>query len=176
MLHRLEAGEFAAVWQIMEASFPPNEIRTYEGQKALLDDPLYAIHIARDSCSQVMGFMAVWDFADFAFLEHFAVAPAYRNHRLGSSMLGELLAGQGKMLCLEVEPPESSMARRRIDFYRRNDFFLNDFPYAQPSLGQGKEAIPLCIMTSGSCVDAQHFATIKGTLYAKVYGLAPDIA
>lgn len=61
------------------------------------------------------------------------------------------------------------MAKRRIGFYKRNKFFLNDYPYMQPSISAGKVAIPLLIMTTGGTVDEVTFEQMKDTLYAKVY-------
>lgn len=84
----------------------------------------------------------------FAYIEHFAVDPAYRNGGLGSLMLTELVKTVGKMICLEVEPPEDAVTRSRIEFYEANGFYLNEYPYIQPPFAEGYDEIPLMIMTS----------------------------
>ncbi|MCI8448180.1 MAG: hypothetical protein HFH30_07230, partial [Eubacterium sp.] len=78
---------------------------------------------------------------------------------------------QTHRICLEVELPENDLAKRRIRFYERNGFFLNQYPYVQPSISKGRSPIPLLIMTSGQPVSEKIFQEIKSTLYEYVYGV-----
>ena len=166
MITKLEMQEFDRVYTIMERSFPPEEYRPYDAQKALLSDPAYTIWCAREE-TEILGFAAVWELEGWLFLEHLAVAPERRNRGVGAALLGFLA---GKRCCLEAEPPETEIARRRIGFYERNGFFLNDYPYTQPSLGQGRSPVPLNLMTTGSAVTPEEFQKLKALLYARVYG------
>lgn len=50
-----------------------------------------------------------------------------------------------------------------------DNFFLNLYPYVQPSMGHAKRPILLYIMTLGGEVDMPTFNKIKNILYAKVY-------
>ncbi len=169
MLKKLKRQDFDKVFSLLENSFPPDEYRTYEEHKALLDNEPYTIYALYDE-ETIKAFISVWEFENFAYVEHFAVSPEYRNGGLGAAMLNELIQKSGKKICLEVEPPNNETARRRIGFYRRNGFFLNEYPYIQPPMSKGKKAIPLLIMTSGGKVDRDTFDMIKDTLYEKVYG------
>ena len=170
MLTKLTQKEFDKVYQLMETSFPKDEYRPYAEQKALLEKSNYTIYGMLCSDTQdVQGFIAVWDFEDIAFVEHFAVNPNYRNGGLGSKILGELSALLEKQICLEVELPDTEMAGRRIGFYQRNGFVLNDYEYMQPAISAGRTPIPLRIMTLGSAVDGQTFCKIKALLYTYVY-------
>ena len=166
MIEKLKLHEFDTVYAIMEQSFPLEEYRSYEGQKALLMDPAYAIYLAKEE-GKILGFGAVWQLEKWLFLEHLAVAPQYRNRGIGAELLGYLAE---KHCCLEVELPETDLARRRIGFYQRNGFFLNDYPYVQPSLGEGRKPVPLSIMTSGSTISPEEFAQVQKLLYSRVYG------
>lgn len=168
MLKTLDKQDFDKMYEILARSFPLDEYRSYEDHKALLDDPHYTVYTCCDG-EDLMGFLAVWEFEAFGFIEHFAVAPRYRNRGLGGRMLKDLAERLAKQLCLEVEPPQTSMACRRIGFYQRNGFYLNDYAYTQPSLGVGRKEIPLRIMTSGSPVDQQTFERIREVLYSNVY-------
>ena len=168
MLKQLECEQFNRIYEIMENSFPKDERRPYEEQKALLERPEYKIYIM-DKSGVVCGFLAVWEFNSIAFIEHFAVAPEYRNAGIGASMLRELKKLVGKQLCLEVEPPENDLTRRRIGFYERNGFFLNRQPYVQPPLSKGQKEVPLFIMTTEGKVDDAGFDKIRTLLYEKVY-------
>ena len=85
-------------------------------------------------------------------------------------MLQELKQFTGNRLCLEVEPPEDELTRRRIAFYERNGFIYHDFAYMQPALSKGQNTIPLKIMTTGDKLDKTAFEEIKELLYSQVYG------
>lgn len=171
MIEKLDIKDFDRIYHIMELSFPSDEYRTYEEQKALLNNPIYTIYVLHDETQDIKAFISVWEFYKFFFIEHFAVNPKYRNGGIGAKMLNELVELLGKTVCLEVEPPVTEIASRRINFYKRNNFFLNEYQYMQPSMSQGKNAIPLFIMTSDSKVAEKTFEQIKGTLYTKVYNL-----
>lgn len=169
MIEKLKNQDFDKVYDLMEQSFPSDEYRPYEEQKALLNNPAYSVYVLYNESQDIKAFIGVWNFHEFAFIEHFAVNPAYRNGGIGAGMLNEMVKLLGKRVCLEVEPPETEMASRRICFYMRNNFFLNEYPYMQPPISQGKKAIPLLIMTSGSKVNEDIFTQIKSTLYKEVY-------
>ena len=169
MIEKLRIQDFDAIYDLMEKSFPSDEYRTYDEQKALLNDPDYSIYVLYNEYQDIKAFIAAWEFNTFAFIEHFAVNPEHRNSGIGSYILNELVELLGKTVCLEVEPTETEMATRRIGFYKRNNFFFNEYPYMQPAISQGKNAIPLFVMTSGRKVDEDIFEQIKGTLYKRVY-------
>lgn len=166
MIEKLDKKEFDTVFSIMERSFPLEEYRPYTAQKALLDDPAYTIYVAKEE-EGILGFAAVWELGNILFLEHLAVAPEQRNRGIGAELLGFLTK---KRCCLEVEPPVTELTCRRVGFYQRNGFFLNGYPYMQPSLGEGRSPVPLQIMTSGSAIKAEEFTQLKDLLYTRVYG------
>ena len=169
MIEKLKIKDFDTIYKLMEMSFPSDEYRSYHDQQALLDDPFYSIYVFRSDSRDIKAFISVWEFNKFAFIEHFVVNPEHRNGGIGSSVLSEIVEKVDKTVCLEVEPPETQIASRRISFYQRNNFFFNEYPYRQPPLSQKKKSIPLFIMTSDSKVDKHIFEQIKATLYSQVY-------
>lgn len=169
MIEKLKIQKFDDVYALLKTSFPCDEYRTYDEQKSLLENPAYSIYVMYNEFQNIMAFIAVWEFDKFAYIEHFAVNNDYRNCGIGTTILKELVELLGKIVCLEVEPPETEMASRRINFYKRNNFFLNEYSYIQPSMSKGKKAIPLFVMTLGSKVDEKTFEEIKCTLYTEVY-------
>ena len=168
MLKQLGPEKFDTVFALMEESFPRDEHRPYEGQKALLSNPSYKIYVPEEE-EKLIAFMAVWCLSEFLFLEHFAVAPAWRNRGLGGRLLSELSALSGKRVVLEAEPPIEEMARRRIGFYVRNGFSLNSHPYYQPALTEELSPVPLQLMTTGGTLGQEEFERIKNILYSEVY-------
>lgn len=169
MLRKLQVSEFDAFFALLEVSFPADEYRTYAAQKAIFDDPRYSVYVLSDAPAQIKAAITVWQFADFAFIEHFAVDPAYRNQGLGALILGEIKNFVSCALCLEAELPKTEIARRRIGFYERNGFFTNAYPYIQPAYSAEKNPVPLLILTTGGGISETQFATIRETLYSEVY-------
>ena len=72
---------------------------------------------------------------------------------------------------LEVELPETDLARRRIGFYRRHGFAWNDYPYMQPALRPTESPIPLRLMTRNAPLPEEEFHRRKKEIYKTVYGV-----
>lgn len=181
LLQEMQPFEFDQVFSIMERSFPADEYRNYEEQKQLLQEKAYDIYVVRQCQTDrkadgagICAFLSVWQFADFTYIEHFASEPSMRGQGLGSRILQEVLERFRHPVCLEVEPPQPDaavipFANRRIAFYIRNGFCLNEYAYIQPPVSKGKRALPLKIMTSGECVSKERFEEIRTQLYRSVY-------
>jgi ribosomal protein S18 acetylase RimI-like enzyme len=171
MLQKLSIAAFDSAFSLLEESFPLDEYRPYDAQRALLQNPQYSIYILPDEASrEIKALVTVWQFKDFAFIEHLAVAPECRNQGIGAALLCELRKLLACRLVLEVELPETEMAKRRIGFYQRNGFSLNQYPYSQPSYGKGRSPVPLLLMTTEGGIDQTEFERMKETLYRVVYG------
>lgn len=171
IIKTLDTADFERVYEIMENSFPPDERRTKDGQRALLGNDKYRILVCIEK-SEILGFMAIWDFGEVAFLEHFAVDVAFRGKKIGENMLREALTSLQKPLFLEVEPPCDEITNRRVAFYKRNGLFLNEYDYMQPAMASGREAVPLMIMTSGGAINRAQFEQMRDLLYTYVYDLS----
>lgn len=170
MLEKLKSADFDLVFQMMEASFPSDEYRPYAQQKALLAHPMYQIYTLPEiDTHKIPSFISVWDLDSIAFIEHFAVDPGLRNGGLGAKVLRELMDSLGKRLCLEVELPDNELAARRIGFYKRNQFFLNPYPYVQPALAEGKKELPLLLMTTEGVMEPLEFQEIQRLVHTQVY-------
>lgn len=163
MLQRINETDFPEIYRIMQASFSDDEYRPYDEQLALFEEPEYRIYY------MPAGFLAVWEFESFIYIEHFAVDPSLRNSGTGSAMLKELVKQYQKPICLEVELPEDELTRRRIGFYERNGFVFNEYPYIQPPISKGKSPVPLRIMTYGEAITRETFEAMKNVLYRSVY-------
>ena len=163
MLQFTSQSDFSEIYRIMQASFSDDEYRPYDEQLALFEEPEYRIYY------MPAGFLAVWEFESFIYIEHFAVDPALRNSGTGSAMLQELVKQYQKPICLEVEFPEDELTRRRIGFYERNGFVFNEYPYIQPPISKGKSPVPLRIMTYGEAITRETFEAMKNVLYRSVY-------
>lgn len=159
---------FDEAFSIMEKSFPIDEMRPYGEQKELLQHEKYRIFGAFED-GKIIAFAATWQFDDLLFLEHIATDPTMRGQGIGAKMLDYLTSGEKRIICLEAEPPTSEITRRRIGFYNRNGFYLNEYPYIQPPISQGRAPVPLMIMTYGKKIDECEFEKIRDLLYKEVY-------
>lgn len=164
--------DFEQIFALLKSSFPPEERRTYAEQRALLSKPLYRIYGKKDTGSDaIVAMAAVWELEDLVFIEHLAVNPNYRNGGVGAEFLEELVQQFSNMICLEVEPPMTELARRRIGFYERNGFCYNAYPYMQPSISKGRSPIALKLMTYGHTISTEEFEQMRDVLYRIVYGV-----
>ena len=161
-IRKIDIEEFDAVYEIMEKSFPDDEYREYEEQKELFNKPEYSVYVVDGQCGdgRIKAFSAVWEFDEFMFIEHLAVSPDSRNGGIGAAVLNALRNISDKQVCLEVELPDNELARRRIGFYSRNGFRLNNYPYIQPPMSEGKNPVPLLIMTTDREVEEREFVKI----------------
>lgn len=163
-----ETTDFPRIYEIMLEAFPPSERRTEEGQRALFENRFYKVYL-RKSGERVLAFLAVWEFPEISFIEHFAVNKGLRGSGMGKEMLSEYLKSSEKPVFLEVEPPENEVSARRIGFYERLGFCLNGFPYCQPALQEGQEPLPLKIMTYPEPVGEEDFSRYKKTAFKNAY-------
>ena len=166
MLKKLTNDGFASVYNIMEDSFPSNEIRSYIGQLNLLQNPDYSLFV-KEQNGEIVGFIATWDLGDFTFVEHFAVSEKHRGKGLGSEILSKI-KDVSDPLVLEVEPPTDLKTRKRIAFYEKNGLIYHDFYYVQPAMENGKDEVELKIMSTQK-LDINGFEKVKRTLYKKIY-------
>lgn len=165
-----EFEEFEEVFSLLKTSFPPDEYRTYDEQKSLFLNPEYSVYVVLgNNENKLKAFVAVWEFDDFLFIEHFCVNPDFRNNGLGAYILSEIRKLYSCRMCLETEVPENEISERRIAFYERNRFFLNQYPYVQPAYSDEKKPVPLYIMTTDGHISEGQFEKIKEMLYSKVY-------
>lgn len=161
--------EFKNVWRLYESSFPSDERRSLELQTGVFDNKLYSLLAVLDK-SQLVGFLAVWEFEEFIFGEHFAVMEKLRNRGIGSTLLREYMGQAKKGIVGEVEKPETEIARKRIGFYERLGFKLNAYDYIQPSYGEDKEPVPLFLISFPGEMNEAEFLERRNQIHRVVYG------
>ena len=112
-LKKISNCEFDQIYDILEQNFIPEECRERETARALLANPDFTVYNTVDGDNNV-GFVTVWSFEDFDFIEHFVIYEAYRNKGCGARVL-ELLKSRGKNLVLEAELPGFAKENINID-------------------------------------------------------------
>ena len=143
-----------SVWSIYENSFPAHERRTWADYARLCaNEPRFVPSIL---CTQghKVGLLWYWQFAEFVYLEHFALAKEVRNQGMGGIFLDIFLKRHTNVI-LEVEPPETSITCRRIGFYQRHGMVLQPWVYTHPGYGQKETPHLLQLMTWPAWSEAQ---------------------
>ncbi len=168
VLRDLQREEFDNFYKVLQDSFPIKEYRSYRQQKELLDHFLYDIEAYEDR-GVIKGYITSWKFDTFNFVEHLVVLSEARGDGIGTKVLERARSKWEKPIYLEVELPEDPISRRRIAFYERNGFVLNEYPYVQPPLTPGNPEIPLLIMTSHGKISEKDFREFKRKMKGVVY-------
>lgn len=174
-LELLDPKDFPQVYDIVEESFPASETRPYEEAKALIDDPDYNIFLVKSKKRKFGGFLAIWDFPSFDFVEQFAIHKSMRGMGLGSAALKHYLKKTSRPLILEVESYDTPTAKRRIKFYERLGFILNDINYVQPPRQKDAPHVPLTVMSHPYPIAKNERHDLTRQIFRKVYGMSEPL-
>ncbi len=167
--------EFEMVYPILQEAFPQTEVREKQAQQALLQKAAYRLYQIKDDKDAVAGVLAIWELAeDFVYIEHFAICPEKRNGGFGGYILEEFIKWCGKNVVLEVELPEDDLKKRRIGFYERHGFLMNDYPYLQPPMRKGQDFLPLRLMTNPHRINEEMYTKYRKLIYENVYAYFGD--
>ena len=161
-------NRYEELFKIMQEAFPEIEYRTKEHQEKLLSHHCYNVKTVTKG-EELIGFAAFWELGSCRFIEHVATIPELRGSGIGKYLINLLISTTEKPIFLEVEPPEDEMTARRIEFYKRLGFHLNEFPYLQLPLRVGDEAQTLMVMSYPKPISADRFIPYKKEIYFEVY-------
>ena len=146
---------FSVVFEKMIAAFPYEERRVFSDQQSCMSDERFKFLQIFES-SQAVGFTALWDLDGFLFIEHIAIDADKRSGGYGTKAIELIKSTFNKPVILEAEAPETEQQIKRIRFYERLGFKINDFPYEQPSY-HGGEGVPLKILSFPSLLTDVEF-------------------
>ncbi len=153
-------------------AFPETQRHTKEDFENLLDNNRLFNCNAVLMNDSLVGFFHYWDFDSFLFLEHIAIEPPLRGHKLGEKVINLIRTFNEKPMVIEVEPADNTeFGARRIEFYRRLGFEIVPHDYLQPPYQKGDEYIPLEMMSDNHEFATENFEQIKSTIYKYVYGV-----
>lgn len=155
--------------KLLKTAFPIQERRDSEWQRRNTDDnPLFHNMLITDNGTPV-GLLTYWDFQTFVYIEHFAIDSRLRNGGYGSKALEIFKRQVCSPIVLEAEEPTDDITRRRIGFYQRQGFVMQEVPYLQPPYRPSDEWFPLKLMTYGTIDMEKEYFTLKNKIYREVY-------
>lgn len=160
---------FTQLFEIMEYSFPGDERRDFEDHFNEFRNPRFR-SLVHTKNGRLAGFMNYWQLTGIVYLEHFAVAGEFRGQGMGSELMDVLRKTISSPIILEAEPPEKSeTAARRINFYKRLGFHLNEYEYYQPPYHKGEKPVRLMIMSAPAPLLEKEFDVVKTLIYREAY-------
>lgn len=152
-------------------SFPEAERREFSLVRELVkDEPRFVVYtLLRDQV--YVGFLTAWRFGSFNYVEHFAIDASARNGGIGGESMKQFLALCDVPVVLEVEIPADEISKRRIGFYERLGYQLDDHIYFQPPYRSGESLLEMRLMTYGEIDLKQSFEEVKSHIHRHVYGV-----
>lgn len=166
----MDEKDFDLFFNMLKNSFPENERRDYSSQKNLLDNSNYKPLVFKEN-GEILAIMATWEFEDFIFIEHLAVDAKLRGKGIGTELIKNYLNKCKKNIFLEVEPPSCDVSKKRILFYEKLNFYLNDFYYLQQPLNPNDNPLELKIMSYSKHISEKEFAKYKKVIYKEIYNV-----
>jgi ribosomal protein S18 acetylase RimI-like enzyme len=156
---------------IYAEAFPPSERRSEKQLKRLIkeNDSMYFNLVLFEG--KIAGLFVYWNLADFFFLEHLAISPDMRNHKIGQQVLDWIADNLNGIRLMEVEPSGSSeFASRRIAYYERNGYKILNKNYQQPSYSNKNISYPMRIMGNQEVAELNSYIDkIIIKVYTKYY-------
>lgn len=166
------AYHFDEAFAIYEASFPKEERRSRELQIELLENKQYNFDIIVDK-EECVGILLWWLIGNYRYIEHFAINPKLRNYGIGKKIISAFIAESDIPVVLEVEKPEDTLTKRRVEFYKRQGFQITNHEYAHPPFITAKPFLELSLMSLPyvfSKDDVNHFIdTTHPVVHYKYY-------
>ncbi|MBP7638896.1 MAG: GNAT family N-acetyltransferase [Kiritimatiellae bacterium] len=165
---------FQRAWSIYTASFVDFERRSLFEHLHVMRQPRYRFSAIRRG-QEVVGVIGMWALPGFCFIEHVAIADAFRSAGLGQQALRAVQRHVGGPVVLDVEPFGTDFyAARRVAFYHRLGFHYCGRSVTLPPYA-GKTTEPSNLMAWPLALDEASCAQVVETIEREVYGLHPLI-
>lgn len=158
---------FDSVYEKMKAAFPYEERRDYIDQKECLGKKHFNFFEIFDGEAPA-GFVTPWVFDEFVYIEHLAIDEDKRSGGYGSKAVEKIKEFYKKPVILEAEVPDTEQQIKRIRFYERLGFKVNEYAYLQPSYHAG-EGVPLMILSYPNLLSQEEFNHFVSTTREYVY-------
>lgn len=159
---------FESVWSTYECSFPEFEKRVKRDQIKVLEDNRYKVYAILDNKDYV-GFITIWDFDKYCFIEHFAIDPINRGKSYGKEIIKKIQSlYSNRIVILEIDPPIDDISKRRLKFYEGLGFIISDLHHLNLPYRKGGEGHRLYIMTFPNPITQDEYEAFNDFLYTEV--------
>ena len=156
---------------LMQTAFPIQERRNTDLQREYTDNkPHFHTLIIQDD-NHPIGLLTIWNLESFHYIEHFAIHEKFRNKGYGQKVIKLITNEIKEMIVLEAEEPSDDITYRRIKFYQRQGFTLQNVPYQQPPYRSEDRWFPMKLMSIHERDFLSQYETIKSKIYKEAYNL-----
>jgi len=157
---------FEKAWQIYEESFPIEEKRTLQEQIKLFDKENFRM-LCYVQEEVVLSILFYWKIDSYTYLEHFAVNSILRGRSYGSKILQEFI-NNNQNIILEIEPVVDEMTQKRLDFYKRFDFKVNNHLHFQVPFRKDEKKLKLTFLSHKKVLSADQYTTLYQMMLQKM--------
>ncbi len=166
-LKEVKEENFSEIYKKLENAFPYEERRDFADYKIYYQNKYFAPFEIIDG-ENAVGFVNLWVFKSFVYIEHIAIDPRIRGGGYGTKAINLVKEHFGKMIILESEAPETETQIKRIHFYENLGFKINSYEYFQPSFHKG-EPVPLKLLSFPDYLTREEYGLFIKTTKENVY-------
>ncbi|MFV0381312.1 MAG: GNAT family N-acetyltransferase [Breznakia sp.] len=165
----LKIDDITCAYAILEETFPKGELASKQALEAFCEAKKMTLYGYYEK-SALRAVLSLWEFENTVFIENFAVEKSFRGSGIGSRMLQEIVHRyKTKTIVLEVETAYDTISQKRVNFYKKNGFVLNDYSFQQPQICNDLNPFPLSFMLYNQQMDKAGFEAMKTYIFSKVY-------
>lgn len=156
-----ESKLWEQVWRLYTDSFPEWERRRISSHSRASEDDAFNTYIALDN-GNLMGLVFYWKSDGMIYIEHLAVNPIMRGKSIGSTIVKGLIDEYPDFtILLEIDPPVDEISKRRLAFYERLGFVMNDYEYVHPSYSKNGKPHPLKVLSLPAPISPDELENFK---------------
>ena len=149
---------FKKAWQIYEDSFPEEEKRTLTEHIKLFDKKSFKM-LCYVEDEITLAILFYWHIGSYTYLEHFAVNSILRGRSYGSRILQEFINNHQNII-LEIEPIVDKLTQKRLDFYERFDFKVNQHTHFQVPFRKNAQELQLIFLSHKKALPDDKYKTL----------------
>ena len=124
-------AEFRRLMELYQSAFPLEERRDIDQLEMLVKSEPRMFFNKVEVDGELAGLFVYWNLGDFYYMEHLAVFEEMRNRKIGQGVLAWIAEHLDGLRILEAEPRGTEITDRRIAFYERNGYSVQDKDYYQ---------------------------------------------
>lgn len=157
---------FDDAMKIYEASFPIFEQRTLKNQIEALENEMYYSSIICEN-GKLIGIVFYWKYGKYTYIEHLAISPSLRGKNYGSKILRDFCK-DNKDTILEIDNPIDEISIKRLKFYSKIGFKLQDFEHIHPPYRQEYDGHYLKVLSFNRDLSKEEYEEFNTFLKTKV--------
>ncbi|MBS4061986.1 MAG: GNAT family N-acetyltransferase [Bacteroidetes bacterium] len=163
--------DFEAISALYISAFPEDERRSVDVLKKMINQQPEMVFYTIILNDLFAGFLILWQFEKFFYIEHLAINDKQRSFGLGKKVIESIKQIFPGIILLEVEPPLDELSVRRVRFYERSGYKTVLKKYMQPPYDKNKKPIPMWVLSNDEQISDSDLKEYLTTIRLKVYEL-----